>query len=362
MRVKDSFAQTWMAVKDFISTRRRKHHSARKDDQSEKENKNNRAKTGKKDKSLLSLARRHLDKNWYADLHKVSDPINLEKHFIEYGLPRGYAPSPEFSNSEGMLTTWGSEYFARLGVPVGQAPADVLPPDDCEATRPFSVVNEKRKPLAVVSTSFGDENRLLPVIGEWAQTTDFLLLTDRKFDSPGCWQYLHANYFHVNSRRRAAFFKTHLPTYFEEYERVLWVDGDVLICRDPHRTLLEYGVWGHDFATFPHRPQGNPMAEAATYVRLGKEDPRRMGVHLGEFRGHPAFEKLNTVDTAVMMINPRSEAARKLSATWWTHIMRGSKRDELSLPLAIHDTPDISWDVFPEESFETSSSFVKVAY
>ena len=312
--------------------------------------------------ALETIAEAHVDSGWYATTHGLENAKNAANHFTEQGLALGLAPAAPFADDQGKLRHWGLEYFARMGLPVGQRSSQELLPDDPEAARPFSLENKKRKPLAVVSANFGDYDRLLPVAPAWADTADFFLVSDRKFDNLGPWQLVHANYNHVDPRRRARFIKTHLPTYFSAYERVMWVDGNVLLCRDPVRILRDYDVWDADFATFRHWQRSSLLGEAAACVFLGKDDPHLTGAHLAKVAGHPAFESRDIFATMVMAMNPRSDAVRRMSARWWAYIMQGSKRDQLSLPLAIHDAVGIDWRVFPEESIEMSPNFVRIKH
>lgn len=304
----------------------------------------------------------HVDPDWYAEKHGLEHPMAACAHFSEKGLALGLAPAPSFANSQGRLPQWGQEYFARLGVPVGQRSSRELLPSDPEVLRPFFLTNKERKPLAVVSANFGDFDRLLPLDCEWSDHADFFMISDRKFENPGTWKLVHANYFHVDPRRRARFVKTHLPSYFSAYERVMWLDGNVLLCRNPVKILRDYDVWESDFATFRHWQRSSLVSEAAACVGLGKDDPRIVGDHLAMIAVHPAFATRNLFWTMVMVMNPNSDAARRMSAHWWAYIMRGSKRDQLSLPLAIHDAAGLNWRVFPEERIEMSPNFVRVKH
>ena len=366
MGIRRSLSRRWLIARDFPARQRTKVFFASKAYRSElwsKKLRESRQPSAAKSRSnLSSLAHQHLNYEWYATFHCLSDATTVEQHFFEHGLSRGYAPSPEFSNSQGMLPHWGWEYFARLGFPVGQNSTCDLLPGDPEAQKPFEIRNTEKKPLAVVSANFGNYDRLLPVRPEWSKNADFFLLTDKKFLPSDSWRYVHANYFHPDPRRRARFVKTHLPTYFSRYERVMWVDGNILLCRDPYQTLLGYNVWDRDFATFRHWQRSSLVGEAAACVKLGKDVPSLIGAHLAKVSDHPAFEKHDLFGTMVMMMNPQSEMVQKMSSAWWSYIMSGSKRDQLSLPLAIHDAAGLDWDVFPETSIEMSPHFVRISH
>ena len=365
MGLRRSIQKRWILAKDFPLKRRPEIFFAPKAYRNELWNQrtlSRRAAHRNKDfknPKTEAHALNHINEIWYAEIHGLKDPKEASIHFLEHGLPLGYAPSPDFSDPTGKLLDWGCEYFARLGLPIGQKSTEYLIPGDPIGIKPFSIKNEEKKPLAVVTANFGSYDRLLPVNSEWEKSADFFLVSDRKFDNPGVWQHTHANYYHPDPRRRARFVKTHLPTYFGAYERVMWVDGNILLCRDPVEILKDYDVWKHDFVTFRHWQRTSLLQEAVACAQLGKENPANLGAHLGSVSSHPAFGKRNVFATMVMMVNPKSEEVQKMTSAWWRYIMNGSKRDQLSLPLAVDDVPKLDWNVFPEQSIELSSNFVR---
>ena len=320
----------------------------------------------KKSDRKLPEARRiveqHLNREWYTKRNGLNSVKAAFEDYFDRGRDQCLAPAPEFADDRGHLEPWGLEYFARLGLPLGQKPKDGMKPDDADALRAFSIRNPSRKPLAVVSANFGGYDRLLPLHPAWAEKTDFYLFTDRKFHDPGLWQMVHANYYHIDPRRRARFIKTHLPTYFSEYENVLWVDGNILVCRDPTHVIEAYGMLDCAFATFKHWYRSTLTGEAAACVQLGKEVPDVVGAHLRAVAGHAAFECVDIFATMVMYLKPNDECTREMCARWWRYILRGSKRDQLSLPLAVHDATGLTWRYFPETRIEMSPYFVRVSH
>jgi hypothetical protein len=51
-----------------------------------------------------------------------------------------------------------------------------------------------------------------------------------------------------------------------------------------------------------------------------------------------------------------------MCAGWWRYMSRGSKRDQLSLPLAIADVADLTWRYFPETRIESSAFFLRIPH
>ncbi|MCV6577118.1 MAG: DUF616 domain-containing protein, partial [Cohaesibacter sp.] len=168
-------------------------------------------------------------------------------------LVKAYAPCPEMAAKDGLsLTHWAVEILIRNGIKVGPSGQDLQAIDQPGLLDPLSLGNPSGKKIAVVTAIFGGYDKLMPVHKAWTEHADFFLFSDQVFETGLVWQQVYANFFHTDPTRRARFVKLHLPTYFAEYDTVLWVDGNVLICDDPKKILEEVAFDDHDFATFSH--------------------------------------------------------------------------------------------------------------
>lgn len=172
---------------------------------------------------------------------------------------------------------------------------------------------------------------------------------------------MNCNFDHPDSRRRARFVKTHLPTYFSCYDWVIWVDGNVLICVNPKNLVSHLVDEKVDFATFKHPERTNLISEAAACVKFKKEDPTIVAKHLRDSSHRLGFNEEILFETMVCAARPREPEVRSLYARWWTGIMRGSKRDQLSLPLAISEHPNLSYGYIPH-CINKSSWFAKTGH
>lgn len=301
----------------------------------------------------------YVDSEWYADAHGLDDPALAAEHFFDIGRGRSLAPCPELADEDGIsLTHWGLEYLVRAGLKIGSLGSSKLDPDDDRALSPFRIANASGKKIAVVTAIFGEFDRLLPVRPEWTDRADFFVFTDQFYESHSAWTHVHANYFNTDPRRRARFVKLHLPTYFSDYEWVFWVDGNILICEDPSTVLDHLSADDFDFATFRHPDRQGVISEAAACARFGKEEPRMVAGHLRETHQHPAFRSRALFETMVLVLRPTSSAVRDLCARWWRTMMRGSKRDQLSLSLAVAETSNLRLGLVPE-SIELTPFFAK---
>ena len=83
--------------------------------------------------------------------------------------------------------------------------------------------------------------------------------------------------------------------------------------------------------------------------------------HLQSIRGHDAFRSNALFETMVIALRPRAAAVRKMCAAWWRIMMAGSRRDQLALPLAISETPDLRVGTIPG-SIETTPFFARAQH
>ncbi|WP_019956607.1 glycosyltransferase domain-containing protein [Yoonia vestfoldensis] len=259
------------------------------------------------------------------------------------------------------LTHWGAELLVRSGVQLGSNGSRPLTPDDPAALCPFSIRNEAGKRIAVVTAIFGDFDRLLPVDPAWAKNTDFFLFSDQVFDQQRVWQPVHCNYDHHDSRRRARFVKVNLPTYFSDYEWVIWIDGNILLCTDPATIARALDAQQVDFASFRHPDRTTIIAEAEACLRFDKDDIGAIGNHIK--RNIPTIRKLEPLlfETNVCAMRPGDQEVQNMCSVWWEKIMNGSKRDQLSLPIAVYDIPRLRYGFLPDRIIK-SAWFAKVRH
>ncbi|MEO0426576.1 MAG: glycosyltransferase domain-containing protein [Pseudomonadota bacterium] len=292
----------------------------------------------------------YVDLDWYSAAHELAGPVDAVRHYSKHGMSKALAPCAAMAGADGIrLAPWAAEYFVRIGVPLGAPGEKKLSPDDQSALRAFSIRNTARKRIAVVTANFGGFDRLLPVEGSWSHEADFFVFSDRRFEEQWLWQLVQPNYHNADPRRSARFVKLHLPTYFADYEWVIWVDGSVLFCASPAEVLAAIDAENLDFATFRHPDRQGVVSEAAACIRFKKEEPMVLVEHLSRLQHHKAFRAPALYETMVMALRPGAPAVRELSTNWWRMMMQGSKRDQLSLPLAIAETPGLRVGHLPDD-------------
>ncbi|MEM9043262.1 MAG: glycosyltransferase domain-containing protein [Pseudomonadota bacterium] len=303
-----------------------------------------------------------LQEDWYADVHGLDCPTDALEHYQRYGACRALAPNPDLADPSGVvLAHWAVEFLVRAGVPIGALGAEELAPDDRKALNPYEIENPNGKKIAVVTAIFGRFDRLMPIDPAWQENADFFAFSDSSIEMPTEWKLVHGVYYNEDPRRRARFAKLHLPTFFSGYDWVVWIDGNILLCEDPKTILEHLNPDSFDFITFKHPDRSSIVAEAAACITFNKEDGLVLASHLKQHQDHPAFRDENLYETMVLFLRPSSSHVQDMCAKWWRSIMRGSKRDQLSLPLAIADTQGLRVGHLPD-SIARSPFFAKIKH
>lgn len=303
-----------------------------------------------------------LDTDWYSKTHSIpkSEAVN---HFLTIGIESCFAPNTALSRGDcSKLSHWAAEFLTRLGFKVGANGKEALRAGDPIGLDPFRLSSCKNQKIAVVTAIFGDHDRLLPVDPRWTNEADFFVFSDRKYFDLGAWKLVHANFHHVDPRMKARFVKTHLPTYFADYEKVIWIDGNVLLLSNPSKIISALSPKHADFASYRHWQRQSLVAEGAACAVMDKEDIRIICETLNNSFERPSIRDVGLLWTVAIILNPKAATVRNLCDAWWRLISQGSKRDQLSLPAALSETKGLKWGFFVEDNIETSKFFLRISH
>lgn len=290
------------------------------------------------------------DPNWYAQRHSLASEAQARTHFKKEGTIRNYAPRADFAREDSPKNRqWAVELMVRRGARVGSVstgPKPVRSAEEKAAAPGFT--NPERKPIAVVSAVYGAFDRVLPVDPAWTKDSDFFLFTDQVFPHLECWNSVDCEYENADTRRVARYVKTHLPSLFAHYEWVLWVDGNVLLCANPKHVVDYYADRQLDFVSFEHPLRSSVVAEAASCHFWAKDDTASLARDLAQkYNGGEVKDDI-LFETMVCLAKPGDAQVKATYEKWWSLIVQGSKRDQLSLPFAVKSTPELRHGFLPK--------------
>jgi hypothetical protein len=304
-----------------------------------------------------------LDPDWYAQRHSLPSRDQARNHFKKKGVIRNYAPRAEFVREDSPKNRqWAVELMVRRGTRLGSVSAGPKPVKSAEekaAAQGFD--NPERKPIAVVSAVYGPFDRVLPVDPAWMEDADFFLFTDQVFPHIECWNSVDCDYENADTRRVARYVKTHLPSLFAKYEWVLWVDGNVLLCANPKHVADYYAGCQLDFVSFEHPLRSSVVAEAAACHFWQKDNTLSLARDLAQKYNDSEVKDDILFETMVCLAKPGEAHVKAAYEKWWSLIVQGSKRDQLSLPFALKSTPELRYGFFLKP-IATSPWFARIRH
>lgn len=118
-----------------------------------------------------------------------------------------------------------------------------------------------------------------------------------------------------------------------EYEYTLWVDGCIRVRSIDPEALIEKWLGGKDLATFKHPDRDCLYQEAAILAHFRRDKGSVIQAQIERYRelGFPPGKGL--AETAVVLRKNTPKAAL-FNDIWWNEIVHGSRRDQVSFPVA----------------------------
>ena len=166
---------------------------------------------------------------------------------------------------------------------------------------------------------------------------DFVCFTDNPSVSSATWQVRSiAPRFPLDSIRSARYLKVHGPELLGEYDESLWIDNSVLLSVDP-ADLLDEWLAGADMALPRHSYRTSVIGEFDAVAAQGYDDPARVYEQLIHYSTiKPEVLRQVPYWTAILARRrtPEIDATMQL---WLEHILRYSRRDQLSINFVIEN-------------------------
>jgi hypothetical protein len=166
-----------------------------------------------------------------------------------------------------------------------------------------------------------------------AKTTDveFICFTDDPELTSESWTIrVVSPRFPMDSIRSARYLKTLGPTLLPEYDETLWIDNSVRLMASPD-SLMDSWLSEADIAIPRHSFRASVMGEFDAVATDGYDDPARVYeqlIHYSTLRPEALSETPLWTALLARRRTPAVDAAMRL---WLDHILRYSRRDQLSI-------------------------------
>ncbi len=166
----------------------------------------------------------------------------------------------------------------------------------------------------------------------------FVCFTDNLELESNSWEFRRIEpRFPLDSIRSARFLKVHGPELLSEFAESLWIDNSVLLRGDP-ADLLDAWLTDTDIALPRHSYRTSVLGEFDTVATQGYDDPARVYeqlIHYSTIR--PAVLNERPFWTAILARRHTPVVAETMQV-WLEHILRYSRRDQLSVNFALSQT------------------------
>lgn len=202
----------------------------------------------------------------------------------------------------------------------------------------------------VYSALIGGYERLLEQPAAPESDVEFILFTDADLaDVSANWKTVRVEPRFINdSVRSARYLKIIGHPLLDEYDQTLWIDNRVIL-RDGFEKLFSK-LDEFDIALPIHSFRGPLENEFESVLSMGFDDPQRVReLYLLARKAH--IEASQTLWTG-LLLRRRSAEVERCMRTWMDHLLLTSRRDQLSINLAI-DISGISVNRFHLDNFES---------
>ena len=176
---------------------------------------------------------------------------------------------------------------------------------------------------------------------------DYILYTDNPSIKSEVWNVRYIeNSENLDNVRLARRIKILGHEYLSDYDFSIWVDAKLEIVGDMDSYKNKYRR-SEPMLCFNHYTNDCIYEEKETCLELKNDDPEIMEQQMERYRleGYP--EKNGLIDSGILVRDLHDRNVKKVMETWWSEVMNGSRRDQLSFNYAcwkndfVYDTSDL---------------------
>ncbi len=208
---------------------------------------------------------------------------------------------------------------------------------------------KKQPRVAVFSAiSGGYENIKLPEVLNPA--FDYFLYTDTPARGSGVFQIRPMPYFHEDATRRARYVKTHAHHLLSNYDYAIWIDANIMTLADITPLFEAFVRSKKPVGAIRHPLRNSIYEEVEECIKRSKDDTDLILAQAEHYR-KLKFDCDDLVESGFMMFDLKSKKTASFLDTWWAELDAYSRRDQLSLPYALHKNK-ISWHKLMEPGID----------
>lgn len=165
---------------------------------------------------------------------------------------------------------------------------------------------------------------------------DYIVFSDNPMADTGVFEVRPMPYLHQDTTRSARFIKTHPHLLLEDYDLAIWIDANIMILSDIFPIIDEFMRSKKPMAAIPHPLRESVYEEADACIGRSKDEA---GIITGQINNYKEldFSGQDLIESNFMIFDLKNKNLSSMFNTWWNQLDTFSKRDQLSLPFAIHE-------------------------
>lgn len=170
---------------------------------------------------------------------------------------------------------------------------------------------------------------------------DYVIFTDLPVEDTGVFKVKPLPYFDYDPVRAARYVKTHPHLFLCEYDIAVWIDASILILDDVSDIIDKFISSNLPIGAIPHPHRENIYREATACIEMNKDDSALITAQMKSYR-QQSYRGDQLIESGLMAFNLRDQELPKILDFWWSQLNTFSRRDQLSLPVAI-EKYNIKW-------------------
>ena len=207
--------------------------------------------------------------------------------------------------------------------------------------------------VCVYTVSLGGYDRLLDQPPAVDSEADFVCFTDDPTLTSDDWEIVLVEpRFPRDLHRSSRVFKIVGHERLAAYDVTVCIDASVQLTATPERLVADWLPSDVDLALAPHSFRDRVIDEFDEVIRLNYDDPARVYEQLNDYALSYADVLESRPHWGGILVRRNTEAVDAAMRLWFDHVLRYSRRDQLSLMVALLHT-DVRWRAVDVDNFES---------
>jgi hypothetical protein len=170
-----------------------------------------------------------------------------------------------------------------------------------------------------------------------SSNVDFICFTDRADLQSSTWQIQRVATLGVGAARESRRPKLMPHHYLTSYDRSCYIDASVVLKTAPEVLFSMLDTQKTDFLCIRHPFRTCAFDEAEEIISIGIDDEVRVREQMDHYRTAGLARNAGLVAGAFLLRRHNVPALARFGEAWFAHVLRFSKRDQLSFPFVAAD-------------------------